>query len=236
MKDFLNIVVYLIPSILAIVTVNDYFNRASSKRKMVIVGILVFVGFGAGIWKDKISENEMLVKETVAQRQQDFRDSIADVKNQQDINAVINTFTQGFGKYQLKIDDLLPVISDIRIQSTSVGIILSYQLNKPVEELSVVFGPNPFDNTFDESFGSGRLELPKRLGGNSIKIDFTKLGLGSKVTLNILTKNPFYSFPAIEHNHVINSVTDVMGFLVTEEGKQILTEDGKKISGESKKQ
>lgn len=229
MKDFLAITIYLTPALLAIVTFTHWFEKSSKRKKIVIVSILAVVPGVFSFWKDSITEAESLAEKQILEKTEQRRDSIVDAKNEKDKLNIINTFTEGFARYELKINTLVPLLSDIKIQSFSDGIILTYQLNKPVEKLKVVFGPSPYDESFDKSYGAGFLELPRKLGSNSIKIDFKKLGLGEMVTLDIKTENPFYSFPTIEHNHSLNSVTDVKGFLLTEDGRPILNDNGRKI-------
>jgi len=197
--------------------------------KVITTSILLIIMGIATIWKDKIAEQEQADERKIQAK----RDSINEIKNEKDKLKIIETFSEGFAKYSLKVDNLLPVISDIKINSVSDGIILSYQLNKQVEKLELELGPNPYDKAYDYTYGAGSLELPTRIGANTYKINFKKLGLGSKVTLLIKSENPYHSLPLIEHYHSINNTTDVI--ITTEDGRTLTTEDGKTLVADRKK-
>lgn len=223
-----------------IITIMAYFSELPESNRvfrlmksfwfkiLTTITLLVIIGI-ASYEKDKIDEkahNDEIKK-------QSEKDSLSAIKNEEDKRKIIETFSEAFARNNLKIDNLIPTISDIKIKSQADGLLLSYEVNKVVEKVTLELGPSPFDETFDKSHGAGWLSLPTKIGVNTYKINFKEFGLGSRITLLFKTENPYHTLPLIEHNHFINSTTDV--FLATEDGSPILTDDGKKILVEKKK-
>ena len=244
MDTLLTILIWLSGSLVALIA---YANELPDKpgvnglirslRFKIAVTVFAFIlALVSTIWKDSIAEQAK--QDTISQ--QIKRDSLIDAKNETDKLNIIKTFTDGFARYELKINNLLPLISDVKIHSLAGGINISYQLNREVEKLTLTLGPTTFDDTFDGSFGAGVLELPKKIGRNSYTINFAKLGLGEQITLLIKSENPYQTLPIIEHSHNTNSTTEVFITadnmdITTDDGRLLTTEDGKKIATESKK-
>lgn len=210
MKDLLNIAIYLTPIILTAITVTKRFAKAKTRSKIMIVGFLSAIVAISTYSKENIIENESKNEKQIAKIEQIKKDSLTEAKNDTDKLNIIRAFTDGFARYELKIDNLLAPISDIKIKSVSDGLVLSYQLNKPVENLKITLGPNPFDETSDESFGAGVVDLPRKIGKNVFKIKFDNIKFGQKITLLFKSTNPYYSLPIIDHYHTVNNTTDVI--------------------------
>ena len=114
----------------------ELFKASTPKKptwRYYVVLVLTIGSFYLGTLKDKNSESEKTLAATNAKKEQDKRDSIADVRTNESNAKIVSAFAVGLGRYQLKYDSSTNAIIKIVRDSLKTKIIVN---DDPVIEFS----------------------------------------------------------------------------------------------------
>jgi len=197
--------------------------KIGHRKRIAIVVMSVVLGTIATIWKEVIADSKAdedklaLVKKDSLNRmdrikfQEELikRDSFNQIENQKRHESLVRSYADGLAQFNLRIDNLLPPISSIRIESNSDGLLLNYKVNQPIQNLRLVTLFQPFDETLSREFGE-RIEQPlqSKIGLNSVQLKGHEFIPNSILELMIKGDSPFLSTPIIRHNHHAGNVSD----------------------------
>lgn len=241
MDVFLDIV--LITCALAIPAIEIFVDdkKFDKKIRALFLMLPILIGSIVTIKKESISDAnetklETEIKSGIAKFRLELykRDSIGRIESDNRQRQMLTVVTEALNTHGLVLTKALPPISSLNINSTDQGILINYQLNQPIETLKLQLLANPFDYTFDESFGGNiEIELPKKLGENSFVLREPYVKPGQRIQFYVLGTNPYTRSPLIEYENT-NGKTST-NVLVTSDNLIITTEDGRPIGIEPKK-
>ena len=234
MNTFLNIVQGLCAFLIILFEI--FHEEKSFKRstRITVVLIIVAIGIAATIKKDAMAEHEQKSNSSVFLKELYKWDSVNRVESDARQQNLTRQFTEAIKQYGLQINKLLPPLTDLKVSSTNEGLLIQYQISHPIEELKFVLMANPFDKTFNSTFGDRiQVDLPKKMGSNSFLVKLKEIELGNTIQFILRGENPYLSTPVIEYKHGRAMSRDKIKVesdnftITTEDGKPITTEDGK---------
>lgn len=216
----------------------EAFEKSKTRKKVLVAFILFLITAIATAWRENIIDQENDLKDLSNQRQLVQRDSLTkaelrerDSINREDLLALAELFTQKLSAQGKQIDNAIPFISPFYIKTVKEGLQISYTLYKPIERLNLTILPNVFDKSFDPSFGTDVISLPKRIGENSIVIPPERIPFGKWTKFQISSVNPHLTSVVFEHFNFTTSssgqilITADLDFITTDNGDILVSDD-----------
>jgi hypothetical protein len=230
MKDLFYLITWLGTFGLTVLPFIPAFDKSKTWLKIVVALIILAVTAGATLWREKVTDREEDAKDSVNQQQLAERDRLSkfelkqrDSVNKEELIALADLFSQKLIEQGQQIDKAVPFISPFNIKTVKGGLRISYTVYKPIERLKLTILPNVFDDTFDPSFGTGVINLPIRIGKNTIVIPPEKIPFGKWATFQISSVNP----------HLNSVVFDHFNFTTSSSGQILITADNDFITADN---